>query len=102
MDSEGREAEVFLRRYGAVRYPIEIRIQRRDDPTFAGNTEMVLQSFSIPFRDFLQAGPGSLDLLHLKEIRLVFDQDVLGTVVLDEIGFAAMDPAFLAVSGSSS
>jgi hypothetical protein len=101
VDSLGREAQVLLHEYGPVRYPIEIRIQRRDDQTFAGNTEMVLQSFSIPLRDFLQPGPGSLDLLHLKEIRLVFDQDVSGTVVLDEIGFADMDPAFLPVSGGS-
>jgi len=36
----------------------------------------------------------------LKEVRVVFDESKAGTVVLDEVGFSRMDPAFLKVSAS--
>jgi hypothetical protein len=60
---------------------------------------MVLQSFSIPLGDFLSAS-SDLDLGRLKEIRLVFDRSVSGSVVLDQVGFSRMDEAFLRASGS--
>jgi hypothetical protein len=54
---------------------------------------MVLQSYSIPLEDFVAAN-GSLDLSSIREIRLVFDRTVAGTVVLDNIGFSKLDAAF--------
>ncbi len=101
VDSKGNSGKVLLNRYGPVRRPIEIRIQRRDDQTYAGNTEMVLQSFSIPLEDFCDASGGSLELNRLVEVRLLFDESKAGSVVLDQIGFSNMNPAFLAVSGAS-
>jgi dienelactone hydrolase len=98
-DASGSTASVILNRYGPVRRPIEIRIQRRRDQRYQGNTEMVLQSYSIPLEDFSRAEP-ELDLSTLREIRFVFDRSVAGTVVLDEVGLSRMDPAFLAVSGA--
>jgi len=100
VDSKGNSGKVLLNRYGPVRRPIEIRIQRRDDQTYAGNTEMVLQSFSIPLEDFRDASGGSLELNRLVEVRLLFDESKAGSVVLDQIGFSNMNPAFLAASGS--
>ncbi len=99
VDEAGRSGKVLLNRYGPVRRPIEIRIQRRDDQQYAANTEMVLQSYSIPLADFLSAGADAVDLSSLREIRLLFDESKAGAVVLDEIGFSRMDPAFLRVSG---
>jgi hypothetical protein len=101
VDADGNSGKVLLNRYGPVRRPIEIRIQRRDDQTYAGNTEMVLQSFSIPLEDFRAASGGSLELGRLVEVRLVFDESKAGSVVLDQIGFSNMNPAFLAASGAS-
>jgi dienelactone hydrolase len=100
VDADGSSGKVLLNRYGPVRRPIEIRIQRRDDQQFVGNTEMVLQSYSIPLEDFVDRSSGELDLSRLKEIRILFDESKAGTVVLDELGLSRMDPAFLRVSAS--
>jgi hypothetical protein len=99
-DASGNTGKVLLNRYGPVRRPIEIRIQRREDQRYRGNTEMVLQSYSIPLRDFMEASSADLDLSRMREIRFLFDEAQAGTVVLDEVGFSWMDPAFLAVSGA--
>ena len=100
VDARGRAAKVLLNDYGPVRRPIEIRIARRDDQQYAGNTEMVLQSYSIPLGDFLSGGADRVDLNQLKEVRLLFDESKAGSVVVDEVGFSRMNPAFLSVSGS--
>ena len=99
-DASGNTGKVLLNRYGPVRRPIEIRIARRDDQQFAGNSEMVLQSYSIPLGDFLELSGGTVDLTHLKEVQFLFDESVAGSVVLDHVGFSKMDPAFLGVSAS--
>jgi dienelactone hydrolase len=98
VDASGHTGQVLVNRYGPVRRPIEIRIQRREDQRYRGNTEMVLQSFSIPLSDFTSESSGALDLSRLREIRFLFDESKAGTVVLDEVGLSRMDPAFLAVS----
>jgi hypothetical protein len=61
---------------------------------------MVLQSYSIPLDHFLVGSPRGLDLEALAEIQFLFDETEAGSVVLDEIGFSRMDPAFLRVSAS--
>ena len=61
---------------------------------------MVLQSYSIPLEDFILESSGDLDLSRLREVRFLFDESDAGTVVLDEVGFSRMDPAFLRVSAS--
>ncbi len=100
VDRDGNQGKVLLNRYGAVRRPIKIRISRRDDQEYRGNYEMVLQSYSIPLDDLVRASGGTLDLSSLWEVRFLFDESVAGTVVLDEVGFSNMDPAFLRVSGA--
>ena len=100
VDADGRSGKVLLNRYGPVRRPIEIRIQRRDDQQYSGNKEMVLQSYSIPLADFVSEGSNGLDLSRIMEIRFLFDESEAGTVVLDEVGLSQMDPAFLRVSAS--
>jgi hypothetical protein len=99
-DADGISGKVLLNRYGPVRTPIEIRIARRDDQQFAGNTEMVLQGYSIPLTDFQRASSGGLDLSRVTEVRFLFDETKAGTVVLDEIGFSRMNPAFLEASAA--
>ena len=51
---------------------------------------MVLQSYVIPLADF-----EGVDVGRLAEVRFVFDRAVAGTVVIDDIGLATPDPAFL-------
>jgi hypothetical protein len=99
-DADGDVGKVLLNRYGPVRRPIEVRIQRRDDQQYAGNTEMVLQSYSIPLKDFLPGRGGEVDLGRIREIRFLFDESKAGSIVLDEVGFSQMDPAFLSVSAA--
>ncbi|MGW8265453.1 MAG: alpha/beta hydrolase family protein, partial [Longimicrobiales bacterium] len=99
-DEEGNAGKVLLNRYGPVRRPIEIRISRRDDQQYLGNQEMVLQSYSIPLGDFLRASGGRVDLSRLVEVQFLFDESTSGSIILDEVGFSKMDPAFLGVSAA--
>ena len=98
-DGSGTVASVPLSRYGPVRRPLEMRVLRRrdlEDDRFANLFELLLQSYSIPLADFVEAAPG-LRLEELREVGLVFDRTVAGEVVLDDVGFARMDPAYTAV-----
>ncbi len=97
-DRSGIVASVPLSRYGPVRKPLEMRILRRrdlEDDRFANLFELLLQSYSIPLADFVEAAPG-LRLGELSEVGLVFDRTVAGEVVLDDVGLARMDPAYTA------
>ena len=98
VDAAGRSASVPLSDYGPVRRPLKMRILRRADQErrFANRYELLLQSYSIPLADFRRLRP-ALDLRALKEVRLVFDRSAAGTVVLDDVGFAFLDPAYEAV-----
>ncbi|MCZ6917190.1 MAG: hypothetical protein O7I93_10470 [Gemmatimonadetes bacterium] len=99
-DSQGETAKVPLSRYGPVRKPLEMHIMRRGDQEkqrFDDLFEMVLQSYSVLLQDFVDAN-AALDLASLTQIRFVFDIAPAGTVVLDDVGFSAMDDAFTRVS----
>ena len=96
-DGAGQVASVRLGRYGAVRRPLETHVMRRRDlenDRFSDPWEQVLQTYSIPLGDFQSDNP-SLDLNDLATVRLVFDLATAGEVVVDQIGFSALDPAFL-------
>jgi len=96
-DAAGRTAKVDLRRYGPIRRPLETYVMRRADMEkrrFADHWEQILQTYSIPLGDFVEANR-SLELGTLAAVRLVFDRSVAGEVVVDEIGFSDLDPAFL-------
>ena len=56
--------------------------------------EYVLQSYVIPVADFARAEP-RFDATHVASIRWLFDRTPDGTVILDDVGFSALDPAFL-------
>ena len=92
VDAAGTHARVPLSRYGAIRRPLETHVYRRQDweERFASHAELVLQSYVIPLADF-----GGVDPAAIREVRFVFDRAVAGTVVIDDIGFATPDPAFL-------
>jgi hypothetical protein len=92
-DAGGRTARVALSRYGPVRRPLEIRIQRRAVHEAAQRWELVLQTYVMPLSDFTAASEG-LDLQSLVAVRLVFDRVPEGEVVVDEIGFSRLHPAF--------
>ena len=99
VDSQGHSAKVALSNYGPIRRPLETRVLRRSDleeERFSELFELVFQTFSIPLSDFTRLEP-TLDLRTLTEIRLVFDLSVVGTVVLDDVGIASLDDAFMAV-----
>ncbi len=98
VDRLGNRARVPLGRYGVARKPLTAHVLRRRDReerAFQNPWDLVLQSYTIPLADFRAANP-SLDTGALREVRFVFDRTPAGTVVLDEIGFSAMDPAYLA------
>ena len=98
-DANGTVASVPLSRYGPVRKPLEMRVLRRrdlEDDRFANLFELLLQSYSIPLADFVEAAP-ALRLDELRAVGLVFDRAEVGEVVLDDVGFARLDPAYTAV-----
>ena len=103
VDSQGRSAKVALGDYGPIRRPLETHILRRGDleeQRFNEFAELVLQSYSIPLADFTSLRP-ALDLRSLAMIRLVFDLSEGGTVVVDDVGIAFLDPAFISVRVAS-
>jgi hypothetical protein len=88
VDAAGTAARVPLSRYAPVRRPLETRILRRADrerQQFQNLYEIVLQSYLVPFADLVTAEP-RFDPSRLRQIRLVFDRAVAGTVIVDEIG----------------
>ncbi|MFT5433084.1 MAG: dienelactone hydrolase [Myxococcota bacterium] len=95
-DASGNRASVKLSDYGVIRYPLKTEVLRRRDreaSRFSNPWELVLQSFSIPLSDF--AGQNrSVDLTRVRAVHLVFDLTPLGTVVVDNIGFSKLDPAY--------
>ncbi len=102
-DANGTAARVALSRYGAIRRPLKISILRRKDVErrrFSDNYDLVLQNYSILLSDFLDVAP-ALDLTRVTAVRFVFDRAPAGTVVVDDIGFTAMDAAFTRVRVTS-
>jgi dienelactone hydrolase len=102
VDASGATARLQLSRYGAIRRPLESYILRRRDlerSRFGALAETVLQTFTLPLADFRRMNP-QLDLLQITAVRFVFDRAIAGTVILDELGFASMDPAFGVMAGN--
>lgn len=96
-DASGQTASVDLRRYGAIRRPLETHVMRRSDQDarrFQHPWELILQTYAIPIGDFMAENP-RFDPTTLRAVRLVFDRSVAGEVAVDEIGLSNLDPAFL-------
>jgi dienelactone hydrolase len=102
-DAAGQTAVVPVSNYGVVRRPLETWVLMRRDverSRFARQSEIVLQTYSIPLGDFKRLQP-ALDLRRIRVVRFRFDRAVAGTIIIDDIGFAALDPAYLAAAGSA-
>jgi dienelactone hydrolase len=96
-DGSGSTARVPLSDYGAVRRPLETYVLRRSDreaTRFQTPWELILQTYSIPLLDFLDVN-AELDVSRLTTVRFIFDRVHVGEIVLDQVGFSALDPAFL-------
>jgi hypothetical protein len=96
IDAAGVSAKLPLSSYGVIRRPLDAYILRRrgvEKSRFASLSELVLQTYSLPLDDFKRAVP-QLDLSSLRQVRFLFDRSIAGTIVVDEIGFSHMDPAF--------
>jgi dienelactone hydrolase len=102
VDAAGVSAKLTLSTFGPVRRPIESYIYRRngrDKLRFGSLSEIVLQTYVIPFEEWRRVAP-ALDLDRVLKVRLVFDQTPLGTIVLDNIGFSRISRDFLIANGS--
>ena len=98
VDANNVTARLPLTRYGMPRRPLETHVLRRADrekTQFANTYELVLQTYVLPLADFVAVSP-QFAPDKLKAIRLVFDRSVAGTIILDDVGVSAIDPAFLA------
>jgi dienelactone hydrolase len=96
-DASGNKARLLVNRYGVIRRPLPVKVLRvegEDKKRFGTTYELVLQSFSVPLRDFV-AQNRAFDPQRLRTIRFVFEPTVAGTIVLDELGFSRLDPAFI-------
>jgi dienelactone hydrolase len=97
VDAAGATARVPLSQFGKPRRPLEITVYRRkgrDKTAFPNPYELVLQTYVMPVKDFTRTG--AFDATRVRTIRLVFDKTRVGQVVVDDIGFSAIDPAYLA------
>jgi dienelactone hydrolase len=102
-DAAGVSVALPVSSYGVVRRPLESWILMRRDlerSRFARQSEIVLQTYSLPLADFVAARP-DLDVSRLRTIRFLFDRAIAGTIIVDDIGFAALDPAYLTVAGEA-
>jgi len=98
VDASGGTARAQLSQFGSPRRPLEITVYRRkgrDKSAFVNQYELVLQTYVMPIKEFAR-GSTSFDASRVRSIRLVFDRTRVGEVVLDDIGFSAIDPAYLA------
>jgi hypothetical protein len=80
-----------------VRRPVESYIYRRagrDKLRFGSLSEIVLQTYVIPFEEWRRVAP-AIDLDHVTRVRLVFDRTPAGSIVLDNIGFSRISRDFL-------
>ena len=103
IDTDGDTARVPLDRYGVPRRPLDIQVMRRasrEKAAFATQHEVVLQTYVIPLADFARAQP-RFDPARLSAIRFVFDRIIAGTVILDDIGLSATNPAFLSAAAGA-
>jgi hypothetical protein len=66
-----------------------MRREKRDKAQFSTLYEIVLQTYVLPFSDFVAVNP-RLDPTRLTTIRFIFDRSVAGTVVLDDVGFSPL------------
>jgi dienelactone hydrolase len=101
-DAAGVTARLPLSTFGAIRRPLETRIMRRekrDKAQFSSLFEIVLQTYVLPFSDFVAVSP-RLDPTRLRSIRFVFDRTTAGTVVLDDVGFSPLGRVIPTVSAS--
>jgi dienelactone hydrolase len=99
-DAAGVSVALPVSNYGVVRRPLESWVLMRrgiERTRFARQSEIVLQTYSLPLADFRTAAP-ALDVRRIRTIRFLFDLAVAGTIIVDDIGFAALDPAYLAVA----
>jgi hypothetical protein len=97
VDAAGATARVALSQFGKPRRPLEITVYRRkgrDKAAFPNPYELVLQTYVMPIKEFARVG--AFDASRVRTIRLVFDKTRVGQVVVDDIGFSAIDPAYLA------
>jgi dienelactone hydrolase len=97
-DANGVSSALPVSNYGVVRRPLESWVLMRRDlerSRFASQSEIVLQTYSLPLADFRAAAP-ALDVRRIRSIRFLFDRAMAGTIIVDDIGFAALDPAYLA------
>jgi dienelactone hydrolase len=97
VDAAGATARVALSQFGKPRRPLEITVYRRkgrDKSAFPNPYELVLQTYVMPIKEFARVG--AFDASRVRTIRLVFDKTRVGQVVVDDIGFSAIDPAYLA------
>ena len=102
VDAAGSSAKVPLSTYGPVRRPVEAYIYRRsgrDKLRFGSLSEIVLQTYVIPFAEWRRVAP-NLDLDRVVKVRLVFDRTPAGSIVLDNIGFSRMSRDFLIANGT--
>jgi dienelactone hydrolase len=97
VDASGATARVALSQFGKPRRPLEITVYRRknrDKNVFPNPYELVLQTYVMPVKEFTRSA--GFDASRVKTVRLVFDKTRVGQVVVDDIGFSAIDPAYLA------
>ncbi|MBW8241363.1 hypothetical protein K1F50_01035 [Muricauda oceani] len=88
-DSLGNSAGVALADHNRLPGTIRTKFTKfkfLDKDMIGNNSEIQLKSCYVSISSFLKMND-SLDLSKLKHIALVFDEDTLGVVILDDIGF---------------
>lgn len=88
IDQKNNSAKVILSDYGRLLPQFHVvftKYKLWEDATYKSETEPMLQTFLIPFIEFLNQNE-QINLGAIKEIKLIFNQTESGHIYLDEIG----------------
>ncbi len=85
-----------------MRRPLESYVylrEGRDKLRFGSLSEIVLQTYVIPFEEWRRVAP-ALDLDRITKVRLLFDRTPAGSIPLDNVGFSRISRDFLIANGT--
>jgi dienelactone hydrolase len=86
VDTDGQKAALPLSAYSYLSRQLEPKLMKADFMTDEVESDLVFQVFLYPLSTFREQNSG-LDVMHIQEIRFVFDRTSEGVVVIDNIGF---------------
>jgi len=85
IDAQGNEASIPISEYAYIQPQLEPHILKADFMTDGKKSEIIFQSFFLPFSLFLNQN-AQINLSEIRQIKFVFDKSEEGVIIIDDIG----------------